>query len=106
MALAYPSPYELNVPHESGTSYELYAAVCHHGEDGSGHYTTLVRRSICKNSSFDGEKLEERWIEIDDETVTPLSTPDELDDALLRAKVTAYLLFYRISDPSSSETDL
>lgn len=106
MALATdPSPYELRVPHESGTSYELYATVCHHGEDGSGHYTTLVRRprrGRREGHSFDGEGLEEeeRWIEIDDETVTPLESPDELDDALLRAEETAYLLFYRISDLS------
>ena len=106
MALAYPSPYELHVPHEPGTSYELYAAVCHHGEDGSGHYTTLVRRRYCRIrerrkhgcDSAEGLSEEERWIEIDDETVTPLETADGLDDALLRAEETAYLLFYRISD--------
>ncbi|KAG0667185.1 ubiquitin-specific protease doa4 [Rhodotorula mucilaginosa] len=70
MALAYPSPYELHVPHEPGTSYEF----------------------------AEGLSEEERWIEIDDETVTPLETADGLDDALLRAEETAYLLFYRISD--------
>ncbi|GAA5981906.1 hypothetical protein JCM10908_004661 [Rhodotorula pacifica] len=94
MALASPSPYELNVPHEQGTSYELYAAVCHHGEDGSGHYTTLVRREEDARAGGDSEA---RWYEIDDETVVPLSTSDAFDDALLRAEQSAYLLFYRIS---------
>lgn len=89
MALADPSPYELNVPHEPGTSYDLYAAVCHHGEDGSGHYTSLVRNE---------QEGRGDWVEIDDEVVRTLESPDEVDDALLRAEQSAYLLFYKIGD--------
>ncbi|GAA5861925.1 hypothetical protein JCM3774_001352 [Rhodotorula dairenensis] len=91
LALASPSPYALHAPHEPGTSYELYAAVCHHGQDGSGHYTALVHVHHLGEGTADG------WCEVDDEEVTVLSTPDALDAALLRAEQTAYLLFYRIS---------
>ncbi|BGP55270.1 ubiquitin-specific protease doa4 [Rhodotorula sphaerocarpa] len=91
LALASPSPYDLHVPHEPRTSYDLYAAAWHHGQDGSGHYTTLVRDG---GAEEDGDG----WCEIDDEVVTRLETPDAIDEALLRAERSAYLLFYRIGD--------
>ncbi|GAA6019051.1 hypothetical protein JCM8202_000655 [Rhodotorula sphaerocarpa] len=59
--------------------------------DGSGHYTTLVRDG---GAEEDGDG----WCEIDDEVVTRLETPDAIDEALLRAERSAYLLFYRIGD--------
>ncbi|GAA5997886.1 ubiquitin carboxyl-terminal hydrolase [Rhodotorula paludigena] len=86
MALASPSPYSLNLPHEPRTRYELYAACCHLGEDGSGHYTAIVRRPDAPNA----------FVLIDDEQVDPLSSPAAQAAALRGAEETAYLLFYRI----------
>ncbi|GJN89152.1 hypothetical protein Rhopal_002126-T1 [Rhodotorula paludigena] len=86
MALASPSPYSLNLPHEPRTRYELYAACCHLGEDGSGHYTALVRRPDALSA----------FVLIDDEQVDPLSSPAAQAAALRGAEETAYLLFYRI----------
>lgn len=96
-------PFALHAPHDPRTSYELYAAVCHHGQDGSGHYTALVHRAH-RGKEVAGRRREGAgwWYEIDDEEVTPLTTPDALDDALLRAEETAYLLFYRTSNSQGS----
>ncbi|GAA5909816.1 uncharacterized protein JCM6883_003102 [Sporobolomyces salmoneus] len=73
--------FDLNLPHEANTNYELYALVNHLGsENTSGHYTAIVRKG-------------DTFLEIDDESITPVPASELVD----RCASSVYLLFYRLS---------
>ncbi|BGP39766.1 ubiquitin-specific protease doa4 [Rhodotorula kratochvilovae] len=100
-ALDPPRGYALNAPHERRTTYELYAACCHLGEDGSGHYTTLLRRPSAPSASSASTPS---FVLLDDESVDPLSAPGAQAAALRKAEETAYLLFFRLAQPSGGDS--
>ncbi|GAA6051364.1 hypothetical protein JCM3770_004503 [Rhodotorula araucariae] len=102
-ALDPPRDYALNAPHQRETTYELYAACCHLGEDGSGHYTTLLRQPAAPSSNTAAPPPPPpAFVLLDDETVDPLSTPGAHAAALRTAEETAYLLFFRLVRGSGS----
>ncbi|GAA5909250.1 hypothetical protein JCM8208_005624 [Rhodotorula glutinis] len=91
--LALDSPYRLNAPHAPDTTYELFATVNHLGEDGSGHYTTLLREPTSPSAH---PAAPPTFVLLDDETVDRLSSPSAQAAALRDAETTAYLLFFRL----------
>jgi ubiquitin C-terminal hydrolase len=78
--------------------YELFAVVCHHGNQSSkGHYTCFCKAS-CHKSGIQGESVvadssgaDARWRSFNDTEVTEVS-----EEEALQAKSIAYILFYRL----------
>lgn len=74
-------------PHNTKSSYDLFAVVHHYGLLHTGHYIADVQHPSSK-----------KWFRFDDEQVIPLATPE---DAIEKGSSIS-LLFYTLSPPAPS----